>query len=182
VCCLPCGSFLYCCVFVILLVLEVGLVLEWWVFGVVAPECGCEGGIMAGGFLEELQRSCWAIWCGHRLNGYCLSVLRKCKNVILCWGVTLCFAVAVFALCYGWSRMHFCVHWTLHESLYQFAPHTPSCNWGTSVCILWIMCICLVPVVCALVNSGHYCWFEMQFLSWSFWTHLYWSLFLFQCK
>ena len=39
---------------------------------------------MAGGVLEELQKSCWGIWCGRRSNGYCLSILRKCKNVPLC--------------------------------------------------------------------------------------------------
>ena len=93
VCCLPCGTFLYYCVFVMLLVLEVGLVLGWCVFGVVSPECGCEGGFMAGGVLEELQRSCWGIWCDHLSDGYCVSILCKCKNVLLCWGVTLCFAI-----------------------------------------------------------------------------------------
>ena len=41
-------------------------------------------GFMAGGVLEELQKSCWGIWCGRRSNGYCLSILRKCKNVPLC--------------------------------------------------------------------------------------------------
>ena len=38
------------------------------------------GGFMAGGVLEELQRSCWGIWCGRLSNGYCLSILRKCEK------------------------------------------------------------------------------------------------------
>jgi len=80
----PCGSFLYCCVSVILLVLGRSCVGVMG-FGVVALECGCEGGFyMAGGVLEELQRSCWGIWCGRLSNCYCSSILRKCKNVLLC--------------------------------------------------------------------------------------------------
>ena len=39
---------------------------------------------MAGGVLEELQRLCWGIWCVRHLSGYCSSILRKCKNVLLC--------------------------------------------------------------------------------------------------
>jgi len=39
---------------------------------------------MAGGVSEELQRLCWGIWCVRHLSGYCSSVLRKCKNVLLC--------------------------------------------------------------------------------------------------
>jgi len=50
---------------------------------VVALECGCEGGFMAGGVLEELQRLCSGMWCARRLS-YCSSILRKCKNVLLC--------------------------------------------------------------------------------------------------
>ena len=50
----------------------------------VALECECEGGFMAGGVLEELQRSCWGIWCGRRSSGYCSSILCKYKNVLLC--------------------------------------------------------------------------------------------------
>ena len=96
---------------------RVGLALGWWVFGVVAPERGCEGGFMAGGVFEELQRSCWGIWCGRRSNGCCLSILRKCKNVLLCWGVTLCFAVVVCALRYGWSWMSVSVQWGVLQSL-----------------------------------------------------------------
>jgi len=42
------------------------------------------GGFIAGGVLEELQRSCWGIWCGRRSNGYCSSILHKCKHVLLC--------------------------------------------------------------------------------------------------
>ena len=34
---------------------------------------------MAGGVLEELQRSCWGIWCGHHSNGCCLSILSNVK-------------------------------------------------------------------------------------------------------
>ena len=49
----------------------------------VALECGCEGGFMAGGVLEELQRLCWGIWCVRRLSGYCSSIPRVCKNVLL---------------------------------------------------------------------------------------------------
>jgi len=82
----------------------VGLVLGWWIFGVITLECGCEGGFLACGVFEELQRSCWGIWGGRCSNGYCSSILCKCKNVLLCWDVTLCFAVVVFALCYGCIR------------------------------------------------------------------------------
>ena len=52
------------------------LVWSLWFVGV--------GGFMVGGVLKEFQRSCWGIWCGRRLNGYCLSVLRKFRNVLLC--------------------------------------------------------------------------------------------------
>ena len=44
---------------------------------------GVRGFFMAGGVLEELQRSCWGMWCGRRLSGYCSSILCKCKNVLL---------------------------------------------------------------------------------------------------
>jgi len=77
---------------------------------VVALECGCEGVFMAGGVLEELQRLCWGIWCVRRFSGYCSSILRKCKTVLLRSDVTLCFAVVVFALCCGWIRMSVLVH------------------------------------------------------------------------
>ena len=50
----------------------------------VALERGCEGRFMAGGGLEELQRLCRGIWCVRRLSGYCSSILRKCKNILLC--------------------------------------------------------------------------------------------------
>ena len=45
---------------------------------------GVRGVFMAGGVLEELQRLCWGIWCVRLLSGYCSSILRKCKNVLLC--------------------------------------------------------------------------------------------------
>ena len=60
---------------------------------------GSRGVFMVGGVLKVFQRSCWGIWCGRRLNGNCLSALRKCKTVLLCLGVIICFAVLVFPLC-----------------------------------------------------------------------------------
>ena len=51
--------------------------------GVVAQGCGSGWGFMVCGVLKEFQRSCWGIWCGRRLNGCCLSALRKCKTVLL---------------------------------------------------------------------------------------------------
>jgi len=72
---------------------------------------------MAGGVLEELQRLCWGIWCVRLLSGYCSSILRKCKNVLLCCGVTLWFAVVVFSLCSGWIRMSVLLHLGVLQSL-----------------------------------------------------------------
>jgi len=40
--------------------------------------------LMTGGVLEELQRLCCGVWCVRRLSDYCSSILRKCKNVLLC--------------------------------------------------------------------------------------------------
>ena len=71
----------------LIMFLRLGLCLLNKVFGVVAPKCGCEGGgvvFVACWVLEEFQRSCCGIWCGRRSNIYCLSILRKCKNVLLC--------------------------------------------------------------------------------------------------
>jgi len=39
---------------------------------------------VAGGVLEELQGSCWGIWCGRHSNGYFLSILCKCKHTLMC--------------------------------------------------------------------------------------------------
>ena len=150
--------------------------LEWSLRSV-----GVKGGFMAGGVLEELQRSRWGIWCGRRSNGYCLSILLKCKNVLLCCGVTLCFAVVIFALCYGWSRMSVSIQWGILLSLkcdcclkliFVFiVPYLKASTNLPHIRLLAIgarqfvhsgfVCVCLVSVVCASVKSGRYCCFEM---------------------
>jgi hypothetical protein len=63
---------------------------------------------MAGGVSLVCKRSCWGRMSCCRLGGYRLCILCKCGSIPGCFGVFLCFAAVLFALCSGWGLMSVC--------------------------------------------------------------------------
>jgi len=80
-----------------------------------------------------------------------LSILHKCKNILMCWRLTLCFVVVVYALCYGWGGMSVSVQWGVWQSSkcdcakYIFVFIEPYCEASTSLPHIRLLVIYALP-------------------------------------